>query len=194
MPHLSRTLLPEHVWIAERGMKTHRWGRIVVCGLMALEIGCRSIPTAPSAANVAGRWEGQFKIVECSRVSGEGPSTCRSLLNVTGPIRLTLEQQAADLIGDQSLYGSTSTPTVSGPIRGKVTDGGNPVVVIRGTLRQREHAIEIVLVEWNTPLQDGDPPSLVGRYRVRRSFDNAWGRQVYDETHEIQSLARISSQ
>lgn len=161
---------------------------------VAMANGCGTSPTAPPAANVAGLWEGHFKLVECNRVSGEGPNTCRSLINLVGPIRLSLQQQTADLIGELSLYGSTSTPTVSGPVRGQVIGDVSPAVAMRGTLRQPEHAIEILLVEWNTPIVGSDALEMRGRYRSRRSFDNAFGRQLYDETHEIQSLTRVSPQ
>ena len=169
---------------------------VTLCGLAFLSSGCSNGPTSPSGPLpvVAGRWEGRFKVVECARVSGEGPSTCRSLLNLVGPIQLRLEQRSASLAGDLSLYGSTSTKPVSGPIHGKVVSKVVPVVSIGGTLRQPEHAIEIRLVEWQTALAESDSDTIAGRYRIRRTFDNAFGRQAYDEMHEIQTLKRIAAQ
>lgn len=127
------------------------------------------------------------------RISGEGPSTCRSLINLVGPVRLTLEQRSANLKGELSLFGSTSTLPVSGPIRGRLISEAPVRIALGGTLRQPEHAVEIRLVRWNTPLEGTDPPTLVGRFRVRRSFDNAFGRQTYDHTLEIQSLTQVAS-
>ncbi|HEX5473652.1 MAG TPA: hypothetical protein VFX12_03235 [Vicinamibacterales bacterium] len=111
-------------------------------------------------------------------------------MNLIGPIDLRLVQVGPSLTGQLSLYGSTSTAAVPGPVHGNV-EGQEPATIeLEGTLFQPEDSVKITLMRWRV---DASGDAITGSYQVRTEFDNFWGHQVYQEGHQIKTLIRSSS-
>lgn len=109
-----------------------------------------------SAANYAGTWSGQYHVVGCSRVCGQGPSVCDDFLVPPGaswPLRLALSQADATVSGTLELFNNLGNRVVeSGDVNGTIDSSGALTLFgITQTIDPSEPS-ESTIGHWNSTL------------------------------------------
>lgn len=136
-----------------------------------------------------GAWSGEYRIANCTRVSGGGPSYCRFVVGAALPFRTVLTQSGSSVAGMFEFYSNTRVLLEAGAVQGWMND--SDALILTGITRSVEpiHTGETTVSDWNTMLTDeGD--QMAGRFVKNRRFQNAWGPQVSKEDCEVVKLER----
>lgn len=139
--------------------------------------------------DVKGTWVGTYRVADCRRVSGAGPSYCRFVIGSVMPVRLILDQSADEVSGTLELYTNTNDVVESGAVSGQVHV--DATLTLEGTTKSVDpaHQSETTISNWNTQLTE-DLLRMTGRFTQNRTFYNAWGLQKSREDCEVTRLER----
>jgi Bacterial Ig-like domain (group 2) len=137
--------------------------------------------------DVAGKWSGQARIVDCKRLSGDAPDPCRFIIGAQFPISLDLQQTDDTLAGTCDMY---SAPDVAhGKVSGRVLVDGT--VSLLGTLYMGEGGTSVDITDWQTTL-DSTFKAITGQFTAIRHFSNFFGGpQVTQELCKLLALDRV---
>jgi hypothetical protein len=137
-----------------------------------------------------GTWSGGYRLVECTRLSGPGPSYCRGFAGAVLPLRMVLTQDGSTLSGRLELYSTTGHELVeAGPVQGSIEASGALVLTGVTSSVVSEQPGGTTLSDWNTVLT-GDGDQMTGRFVQNRRFQNLWGWQESREDCEIVKVTR----
>jgi len=169
-------------------LSTHRLGAATIAASVDQLSDARRVwvtpgQDAPFTGDFSGRWEGGFLVASCERVSGPGPSICRSLVGGVSPIRLELTQQRNAISGSVALY---SDLRILGSVTGWVD--GNGTLVLDGTYSIEEQSFQGRLYNWDSHLDSSG--HMAGSFAANEHFTNAFGPQVMEYRNTVSGLTR----
>jgi hypothetical protein len=122
-----------------------------------------------------GTWSGDYRIANCTWISGAGRSPCL-VVGAVLPLRTVVTQNGASLSGTLEFYTNTRRLLETGPVEGRIDDSG--ALVLTGTTSAVDPSEpgETTLSNWKTMLTaDGD--EMTGRFVRKIRFQNFWGLQ-----------------
>lgn len=162
------------------GLRLEDAGRRVR-GVTAGESTIRAAAEGMSAETVArvvprmeGLWSGSFHLVQCQRISGEGPSICKGWTNGTiGELQLRFHQQVGTRF---AVDVSISFGDHFGTLGGSVTPDG-ALTMDDGDLvsgQAENYLMRFVGLQGNVT-----PSTVVAKATVELRFPNHWGPQHY---------------
>lgn len=132
-----------------------------------------SVPIPPQS-DMSGLWSGQYTLDRCTRVSGDGPDSCRFIEGARRPIALQVSQNGSKLTGQLTI-----DALVTGPITGWRDAFGFHVIfgTLTGTGELAGFSFE--LTEWDAKTTIA-LNSLTGTFEgIQRFTAPAAGPQVY---------------
>jgi hypothetical protein len=141
----------------------------------------------------SGIWTGEYHVLECVRISGDGLDVCKFELSggvgTHRPLRIEVNQTGRTISGTFSFYTNTRVLLESGPVDGDI-DGSN-VLILSATTRSVDptESIETVVNDWSSTLT-GDRMS--GRFTKIQTFRNIIGIQKLREECELMNVTRSS--
>lgn len=141
----------------------------------------------PVRNQVAGIWSGDYRITACERLSGSGPSTCRSILESRFPFQLSITK------GGNALEGQLRLGGLSGQVLGVRDFTGKSLV--EGTLlpiQPQEHLGPVgraELTRWDVKFAVPQK-RLRGDLEYLETFSNNWGHQVYLVAAELMNVIK----
>lgn len=140
-------------------------------------------------ADVTGTWSGQYRVENCQRLSGGGPSYCKSEFGAVLPFRLRIQQSEDTVTGILEFFSNLNNLVESGPLSGTLDTGGS--LTIRAVVRlvSDEHVGETVVDDWRSVVND-EANAIRGQFTRNLRFQNAWGPQTSREECAIQRLER----
>jgi hypothetical protein len=137
-----------------------------------------------------GTWSGEYRLVECTRLSGPGPDYCRGFAGAVRPLRTVLAQNGSTLSGRLELYSTAGHELVeAGPVQGSIEASGALVLTGVTSSVVSEQPGGTTLSDWNTVVT-GDGDQMTGRFVRNRRFQNLWGWQESREDCEIVKVTR----
>ncbi|HEV8339705.1 MAG TPA: hypothetical protein VGR25_08620, partial [bacterium] len=117
-----------------------------------------------------GTWSGEYRLVECTRLSGPGPDYCRGFAGAVLPLRTVLTQNGSTLSGRLELYSTTGRELVeAGPVQGSIEASGALVLTGVTSSVVSEQPGGTTLGDWNTVVA-GDGDQMTGRFVKNRRF------------------------
>jgi hypothetical protein len=136
-----------------------------------------------------GTWSGQYRVLNCTRLSGGGSSYCRFILGAALPLRAVVTHEGSSLSGTLEFYSTAHELTEVGPVEGSIDDSG--ALVLTGTTSSvvSEQPGETKLSDWNTALT-GEGDQMTGRFVKNRRFRNFFGWQESREDCELVKVNR----
>lgn len=172
-------------------LTTHRLGAATITANVeqfsdARRIWVTPVPDAPWQGDFSGTWDGQFRTVTCDRISGPGPSVCRSEVGGIFPIRLELAQQRNSISGSFGIY---SNLKARGTVTGWVDGAGN--LVLDGMFFLEEGDVQGRVYNWGSHLDSTG--RMIGAFSTNERFTNAFGPQVLELRAELIGLTRSST-
>lgn len=141
----------------------------------------------PLRNQVDGTWAGEYRVTGCERLGGEGPSTCRSLLESRQPFRLAINQ------GGHTLEGRLELSGVAGQVAGSRDFTGKSL--LEGVLmptQAPEHPGPVgraELTRWDVMFAVPQK-RLKGTFEYLETFSNNWGYQVYLLSAEVSGVTK----
>lgn len=135
----------------------------------------------------SGNWDGTYKVRECMRLSGGGPSYCRFIIGISLPFAFVLSQQGKNVTGTLSFYDTEHRLLLTGSVTGTSHNSGS--LAITGTVRSLsggEQPEITTIPEWNSALISEDD-SLIGQFVKNRDFVSGFGPQKSVEQCVIES-------
>jgi hypothetical protein len=138
----------------------------------------------------SGNWDGTYKVRECTRLSGGGPSYCRFIIGISLPFAFVLSQQGKNVTGTLSFYDTEHRLLLTGSITGTSHNSGS--LTITGTVRSLsigEQPEITTITEWNSGLI-GEGHSLSGQVVKNRDFVSGFGPQKSVEQCVVESARR----
>jgi hypothetical protein len=136
-----------------------------------------------------GTWSGEYRLVECTRLSGPGPDYCRGLAGAVRPLRTVLTQDGSTVSGRHELYSTGHELVEVGPVQGSIEASGTLVLTGVTSSVVSEQPGGTTLSNWNTVVT-GDGDQMTGRFVQNRRFKNLWGWQESREDCEIVKVTR----
>jgi len=146
------------------------------------QVATRTLTVVP---NYAGNWNGQFKIVTCTRISGPGTDPCRFIVGGSAPLELQLVQTGRDVSGTLRL--SNLETFNAGAVTGAVRE--DRTLVLQGLLQLPGFDSEIRLVSWTSSIQ---PPGnlMEGIFTDESRGANIFGVQVIRAENRLVNVTR----
>lgn len=138
----------------------------------------------------AGNWSGWYRVTECTRLSGDGPSVCRFLEGGRFGIRVALTQNGVRLAGTLDLLNNFNDRIVeTGPVDSDI-DASNALVLSGMTraIDPREPS-QTTLSEWSSALTV-DNAGMVGKFIQISTFRNAFGNQQMKYICQLEDVQR----
>lgn len=178
---------PEVVAIDDDGrVRALRLGSATIRASFEALVAVRPMRVVP---DYDGTWNGEYRVVNCTRLAGSGPSYCKYFFGAVFPLRTVLGQQGASL-GTIDFYSNTGQLTESGQVEARVDPSG--ALVLTGTARSilSEQPGETRLSEWKTTLA-GDGDQMTGSFVRNRRFRNFWGWQESKEDCALVKMTRL---
>jgi hypothetical protein len=182
-----RTIPPDVATIDDRGVLT---GVRMGIGYLTAEFGetilSQRIVVRPKATplrqGLDGDYRGTYKIEECDRTAGAGPSTCRSMVGSIHPILLHVEQ-----VGNEISGAITLERGFRGSFRGWRDLRGRMFVIARLNGAEPNSRIEVSKWDVRASRTGGQ---LEGTFESVQEGFGTFGHQVYWRVARIQTLRR----
>lgn len=135
--------------------------RATANGGVAGTLGLRVVP------DYAGTWQMRDRIADCTRISEEGPSSCRYDIGAGWSYTLTVIQPGVEATATYSRADKNYGGTLSGSVQ---EDGA---LLLSGRLEMPGNYS--LVTDWRSTVSD---KGLVGEYWVEGHFESAFGPQV----------------